>query len=131
MPSIGFDTSVQRIQGRGFTYLLKLKEAFNDQRIVAAAAAQVMRRRVLPVLKQNLPVDTGRLRASLDFRKVDRRVELFGVEYRFHVLWRPFGEYRARASAYITIPELLYQIVQRDSRQIAREIINVIVRNVA
>ena len=117
---VEISTSVTRIGGRGIDWLVRLERAANDPRIVAAAAAQVLRRRVLPELRSKMPVKSGALKASLSIQQSGSSIYLGGVDYRFFVLWR------LRGAAYIKVPELLGAILRRDSRRIAQEIAAII-----
>ena len=67
--AVEITTSVERIAGRGIDWLVRLQQAANDPRIVAAAAAQVLRRRVLPELRSKMPVKTGALKGNLSIEQ--------------------------------------------------------------
>ena len=53
----------------------------SNPRLVALLAAQSVRRRLLPQLKQAMPVRTGTMRNELQIRQNGSNVELWGVFY--------------------------------------------------
>ena len=53
----------------------------SNPRLVSLLAAQSVKRRILPSLKQAMPVRTGALRDNLEIRQNGGRVELWGIFY--------------------------------------------------
>ena len=86
----------------------------SNPQLVNRLAAQSMKRRLLPPLKQKMPRRTGALIRSLEIRQgTGGRIELWGVFY---------GTLVRNGGAFVLIPELM-EILDRERRGITQDVL--------